>query len=165
MHRLPFKRSENNVIAFLKFLFKIPDTQWQRTRTRITVMLNIHQNFLHRNFHAMSYRFDDAHIGLMGNNPVNVIFCQPVLFCYSCTDIRHIRDSVLEHSSTFLMNIMHFIVNREIRRRTNRTTRFHVEERQSLTIGTNNDYFFISSRTNKIGSCFHQIQESATSSL
>mgnify|MGYP007093311871 CR=1 FL=1 len=64
----------------------------------------------------------------------DTIFRQTILFCDCSRDIRHVGYSIFKYCSSFLKQIVHFIVYCEIRRRTNRTTSFHVEERQTFAI-------------------------------
>ena len=97
-------------------------------------MLNIYQHFIHWHIHTVSHSLDNTDIRLMRNNPVDTIFRQTILFCDSSRDIRHVGYSIFKYCSSFLVQIVHFIVYCEIRRRTNRTTSFHVEERQTFAI-------------------------------
>ena len=86
----------------------------------------------------MSHSINDTKVCLMRNYPVNAILCQTVLLSNSCTNIRHIGYSILKHSTSFLINVMHVVVYSKVRWRANRTTRFHVQERQTFTIGSQN---------------------------
>ena len=85
---------------------------------------------------AMSHGINDTHVGLMGNYPVDVILVQVVTFSNLHTGVRHVRYGILEYRSTLLIDVVHPVVNRKVRRRTHRTTSLHVEEGKPLTIGT-----------------------------
>ena len=84
----------------------------------------------------MGHRIDNTHISLMRNHPVDTIFIQIITFCNRSTAIRHVRNCIFEYSPTFLIDIMHVIIHRKIRRRTHRSTSFHMQKRQAFTIGS-----------------------------
>src|SRR3712207_7580604 len=64
--------------------------------------------------------------------PYTTLF-RSVFLGNSSSHIRHARNRIFKNSSPFLMQIMHFIVYCEIRRRANRSTCFHVQKWQTFT--------------------------------
>ena len=77
----------------------------------------------------MRYSADYALIGLMRNHPVNIIFVKMISFNYSFTGIGHIGYGILEYSTSFLIDIMHLIIQCIIGGGTYRTTGFYMQER------------------------------------
>ena len=128
------KSGKDNVISLLQFIFKVPDTQGKGSRTGIAVVLDINHHLFMRNFQPMSYRINNTKVCLMRNNPINSIFIQSIAFCNLSTDIRHVGNSIFKNRPPFLIDVMHVIVNRKIRRSAHRTTSFHMQEWQAFTI-------------------------------
>ena len=89
-------------------------------------------------FTVDNHSIDDTKIGLVRNHPVNAILCQTVFLGNGRANIRHIGYGILKHSTSFLINVMHVVVYSKIRGRTNRPTRFHMQERQTFAVGSQN---------------------------
>ena len=50
--------------------------------------------------------------------------------------VAHVRHSIAEHGASLLIEVVQTVIDREVRRRADRAASFQVQERQSLTIGT-----------------------------
>ena len=84
----------------------------------------------------MCYGLNDSDIGLMRNNPSDVVLVEVITFSNKCAGIAHVCYSELKHRAAFLMQIVHAMVDGEIRRTANRTASLQAQERKSLSIRT-----------------------------
>ena len=82
----------------------------------------------------MSHGFDNAYVGLMRYNPSNVVVCKVVTLGYLCASVAHIGYGKLKHGASLLVEVVHAVVDGEVRRTANATACFHAEEGKSLTI-------------------------------
>src|SRR5574344_1522257 len=98
------------------------------------VNVNHHVVFLHTD--TACHGAFNAHVCLMRNNPCNVILGEIVALCNKFHCIRHICHSVLEHSTTFLVNEVETLVNGFMTRHVCRATCCHVKVFVSFTIHT-----------------------------
>ena len=99
-------------------------------------MLNINHYLVHRQLQTLGHSLNDTHICLMRHHPIDVILAQAIAFGNKGTVVAHICHSITEHRTTLLIAVVHTMINGEVTGRTNRTTRLHMKEGKSLTIGT-----------------------------
>ena len=72
----------------------------------------------------------------MGHNPLDIVLIQAITLSDQHTVIAHVRHSITEHRTTLLIEIVQTMVDGEMRRRADRSTCFHVQERKSLAVST-----------------------------
>ena len=101
---------KDQVIAFFKFILKIPQAKRKRTGTCITITFYINHYLFAGNFQAVSYCINDAQVRLMRNNPVDIILSEIISFRNGNTSVRHIGYGILKYRTTFLIKKVHVII-------------------------------------------------------
>ena len=99
-------------------------------------MLDINHHLLHRKLQALGNGLNDTHIGLVRNDPLDVILIQTIAFSNESTIVAHVRHCIAEHGATLLIEVMQAVVDGEVTGRTDRTSSLDVQERQALAVST-----------------------------
>ena len=95
--------SHDDVVALAKLGFVFPECEGDGGSRGVAEVLNVDHHLLHRHFQSLGYGFDDAHVGLMGDYPVDVVLVQSVALSYECAVVAHVGDGIAEHGATFLL--------------------------------------------------------------
>src|SRR5689334_19400931 len=96
------KSSENNIVTLLQSLLPLPQAKWNSCSSGVSIFLNVDHYLVFRQAHAICSRIDDAQIGLMGDQPRDIIRRKIITFHYFRADISHAHYSKLKNSFSFL---------------------------------------------------------------
>ena len=129
------ERGENNVVTLLELLLIVPKGEGKRAGRGITVALNVEHHLVHRQIEARSHGFDDAHVGLVGQHPRDAVAVESVALGHEGASVAHVGHREAIDRATLLMELVHLVVDGEIRGRASRTAGLHTEEGHALTVG------------------------------
>lgn len=115
---------KNQFIPLFQLILEIPYTQWKRAGTCISIPFYIDHYLFRRYSQALRNSSNYTHVCLMGNHPVNVLLRQVIPLHDRLTSIRHIGNSIFKDCTSFLINIMHPIVQCIVRWSTYGASRF-----------------------------------------
>ena len=146
------KGGEDDVVAFAELLFVVPKGEGNGAGRSIAVALDVEHYFVHRHFEAVGDCFDDAHIGLVGKHPSDVVLVEVVAFGNQGARVAHGGHGILVDGAAFLVNLVHVVVDGEVRGRAGRTAAFEAEIGQALAVGTEVAVF----PTEVFGGAFYQ---------
>ena len=106
MNEASTEASKDNVISLLQLLFKIPKHQGHTCRTGVSVAVDVYQHLLGLHADTLSYRFDNAKVGLVRHNVVNIIGCSAIALKQFGAVVAHCRHGIAVNSATFLIGIV-----------------------------------------------------------
>ena len=120
------KCCENQVISLFELILKIPKAERKCTGTCVAIPFDVHHDFLRWYSQPLCDCRDNALIGLMGNHPIDLLLTKMIPFDQSLASIGHIGYCIFEHGASFLINIMHLVIQRIVGGRTYRTACFYM---------------------------------------
>src|SRR3712207_5330392 len=129
------KSGEYEVVAFLQIFLKIPKYQWHAGCAGIAIALDVDEDLLHGNAHTLGHGFDNAKIGLMGHNVINVVHGKPVALYHFKTIVAHRRHGIAEDRAALLIGEVHAMVHGIVGSGEHGASGLDMKERKSFAIG------------------------------
>ena len=126
---------EDDVVTLLKLLLVVPEGERKCAGRGVAVALNVEHHLVHREIEARSHGFDDAHVGLVGQNPGDVVAVQSVALGHERASVAHVSHCEAIDRATLLVELVHLVIDGEIRGRASRTAGLHAEEGHALAVG------------------------------
>ena len=125
---------QDHVVTLFQTVLVVPECQRDSGRRCVAIVLDVDDDLLHRHFQAFGHCLDDAHIGLVGDNPLDVVLVQMIALGNACAIVAHVRHGITEHRTSLLIEVVQTVIDGEIAGRTDGATGLQVQERQSLAI-------------------------------
>ena len=125
---------QNEFVAGFEGVFEIVETDRNGGTRGVAVVLNVDENFFHRETGFLSNGFDDAEICLMGNEIGDVVGCQIVAFHDIERRAQHVGNGMFVDSAAFLIDIVPVVVDGFVRSGIGRAAAFHHEVGQTRTV-------------------------------
>ena len=118
---------EDEVIAFIQLLFPVPETEGDGSGGGIAIPLDIDHDLFVGEAHAVGGCVNDTLVGLMGDQPADIVRGEVVAFHEFGTDVGHAFDGEFENGLSFLVDIVFLGGNRLVGRWVPGAAAFHVE--------------------------------------
>src|SRR5260370_6634579 len=115
-------------------LHGIAQAQGNRSCGRITVAVDVHYYLGIVDPQALLRRSNDAQVGLMGHEKFQVVLGKAILFEQTRRHFGHTPYGVLKYLRSFLVDIVHTLLDGFLAGGIERPATWHVEERSAGTI-------------------------------
>ena len=136
MHEAGSEGREDDVVTFLQPLLVVPHGQRDGSGARVAVVLDVDHDLLQVNLSTLGDSLDDTAVGLMGNDPVDIVAGEVVALHNLKDVIAHVGHGIAEYRAALLVEVVETVFHGEVTGRADTAAGLHVKEGQTLPVSS-----------------------------
>ena len=115
MNEAGTKGGEHNLVALLEQMLIVPKGQWNGGGTGVAIMVDIDHHAVEIELGTFGYSLDDAEVGLVRYNPIDILALEVVALEYLQHVVAHVGYRIAEHGASLLVEVVQTVIYGEMR--------------------------------------------------